>query len=68
MLRANGKVVFIRRSISECDFRGRPLFENGGAEQAYYKRLPLYEKTADLQVDNVGTIEECARKIEENIL
>lgn len=68
MLRANGKVVFIRRKISECDFKGRPLFENGGAEQVYFKRLPLYQKTADFEVDNVGTILECAKKIEENIL
>ena len=68
MLRANGKVVFIKRPISECDFRGRPLFENGGAEQVYFKRLPLYSQTADLEVDNNGTISECAQKIKENIL
>ena len=67
MLRANGKVVFIRRRVEDCEFKGRPLFEKGGAEQVFYQRLPLYTSCADFSVDNNGSIENCVNIIKEKL-
>lgn len=67
MLRANGKVVFIRRRVEDCEFKGRPLFETGGAEQVFYQRLPLYTSCADFSVDNNGSIEDCVKAIKEKL-
>lgn len=67
MLRANGKVVFIRRRVEDCEFKGRPLFETGNAEQVFYQRLPLYTSCADFSVDNNGSIEDCVKAIKEKL-
>ena len=67
MLRANGKVVFIRRRVEDCEFKGRPLFEKGDAEQVFYQRLPLYSSCADFSVDNNDSIENCVEIIKEKL-
>ncbi len=67
-LRKNGITVFIKRDLDKCDFKGRPLFENGGATQVYAQREPVYNLTADVVVKNDGTIEQTVQSILEKIL
>ena len=64
ILKRNGKVVWIRRALSELPREGRPLSQ-GDLKALYDVREPLYRKFADLTVENDGCPEDAAKKIEE---
>lgn len=63
ILRQNGIIVWIRRSISALSTEGRPLSQNGSLEQMYQVREPLYHSFADVIVENNSTPEAAAAQI-----
>ena len=62
-LRQNGKIFFIERDISLLSRDGRPLSIGSDLSKMYEKRLPLYKKFADENVNNSLSPEDCAREI-----
>ena len=64
LLHQNGRIVFIRRPLSQLPTEGRPLSQQQGLEALYHKRLPLYTRFADEAVDNSGSLSEAVQKIE----
>ncbi|MBQ3099958.1 MAG: AAA family ATPase [Clostridia bacterium] len=51
-IRGNSFVVFLKRDIPELSKKGRPLSKDISALKEMYKlRLPLYELTADAEID-----------------
>ena len=64
-LRMNGRMVWIDRPIQDIiPTRDRPLSSNRESLLALYKeRLPIYEKSCDLRVENKGSKEEVIEKI-----
>ena len=63
ILRQNGIIVWIRRSVSALSTEGRPLSQNGSLKRMYQIREPLYRSFADIIVDNDSTPEETASQI-----
>lgn len=64
----NGKVVYIKRNLDELATDGRPLSKSADEIKRLFEiRSPLYEKYADIVVENVGSIDEVAKKIMEKI-
>ena len=61
-LRRNAAVVFLRRDLELLPTQGRPLSQREALEEMYRRRLPLYRRAADLEVDNVQ-VEETADEI-----
>lgn len=52
-MRENSTVIFLRRPLDQLPLgRGGPVSQANPLEELYEKRLPLYEKAADLTVDN----------------
>ena len=62
-LRQNGKIFFIERDISLLSRDGRPLSIGSDLSKMYEKRLPLYKKFADENVNNSLSPDDCAHKI-----
>ncbi len=67
-LKQNGIIVFINRDVDLLVTDGRPLSQKYGVKELYEKRLPLYRKFADIEVDGNGTVEEVANRIVKEIL
>ena len=63
LLHQNGTIVYIRRAADKLARRGRPLSEGTDLAALYARRAPLYERFADLTVDNDGTPQETLRAI-----
>ena len=61
LMRQNSVVILLRRPLSELPKDGRPL--SGDLEALYRQRAPLYEKAADLTVDNLLSPEDAAADI-----
>lgn len=68
-LKKSGIIIYIDRPLdillAETDTSGRPLLA-GGAEaikKLYYERRALYEKYADIVIDNSGEAESCIADI-----
>ena len=51
-LHQNGVIVFLERDLSLLERAGRPLSQNADLSLMYTKRLPKYQKFADLTVKN----------------
>ena len=51
-MRENSTVIFLWRPLDQLPLDGRPVSKANPLEELYEKRLPLYEKAADLTVDN----------------
>ena len=68
-LRDGGIVVFINRSVDDIagdvDISGRPLLANGTERLRilYDRRISLYRRGCDIEIDNVGEIEAVTKKI-----
>ena len=62
-LHQNGIIIYIKRDLDKLSTEGRPLSQNGALETLFAKRKPLYERFADITVDNNGTPEESTRAI-----
>lgn len=62
-LHQNGIIVFLRRDTSKLSRDGRPLSIGTDLKKMYEKRLSMYERFADITVDNNGEIEDCVKEI-----
>jgi shikimate dehydrogenase len=60
-LAQNGRIYFLQRDLSRLPTDGRPLSRK--LEEMYAKRLPLYRRFADAEVDCNGSVEEAAQVI-----
>jgi len=54
-LHQNGTIVYIERALSALPTDGRPLSQSGKLQEMYAVRQPLYQRFADLSVENNGT-------------
>ncbi len=62
-LHQNGIIVFIKRDIDKLSRDGRPLSIGADLNKMYEKRFPMYERFADITVDNNGDIDSCVEEI-----
>lgn len=65
LLHQNGKIIWLRRELSQLPSQGRPVSLSTPAEVLYARREPLYRRFADAEADNNGTPEETWKKLEE---
>jgi shikimate dehydrogenase len=69
-LKQNGIIIFLTRDMEKTKTEGRPLLKENAMDtikKLYPKRLPIYNKFADIVVDNNGTIEDTVDLIKEKI-
>ena len=57
-LHQNGKLVWLKRDLNLLPTDGRPLSQKNRLQQMYADRAPLYQRFADIIVDNCDTPEE----------
>ena len=62
LLRQNGRIVYIKRSLEELSSDGRPISAANRIEELFSRRKAAYESWSDFEVENTG-IEETAAKI-----
>jgi len=67
LLHQNGIIVWLKREIDDLPTEGRPLSQSADLKEMYRIRKPLYERFADVVVDNTGTVEETVKAIKEAI-
>lgn len=65
LLHQNGIIVWLKREIDDLPTEGRPLSQSADLKEMYRIRKPLYERFADVVVDNTGTVEETVKAIKE---
>ena len=65
LLKQNGKIVFIQRSLDSLATEDRPLSKN--LQELYATRLPMYRDFCDVDVFNDSTPENCAKAIIERL-
>lgn len=63
LLHQNGTIIWLRRDLNALPVNGRPVSQRDGVEAIYRQRKPLYERFADLAVDNNGSPEDTAEAI-----
>jgi shikimate dehydrogenase len=51
-LHQNGRIIWIRRDLSQLPTKGRPLSQDGKLAAMYQIRKPMYQRFADLTVEN----------------
>ena len=51
-LHQNGIIIWLQRDLEKLPTEGRPLSHRGTLEAMYQIRKPLYERFADIQIDN----------------
>ena len=61
-----GRIFWLKRDISQLPTDGRPLSQNCNLEEMYRIRKPLYEKFADVIIEN-ETVEKTVQQIMEAI-
>ena len=59
-MRRTGRVYVLRRALELLPTDGRPLSRQGGLEEMYQARRPMYSAAADVHVDNSAGVEETA--------
>ncbi|MBP3587575.1 MAG: shikimate kinase, partial [Clostridia bacterium] len=62
-LHQNGTIFWLRRDLDKLPVSGRPVSQRDGVQAIYEKRKPLYERFADIVVDNNGEIGETVSQI-----
>lgn len=62
-LHQNGIIIYIKRDLDKLSTEGRPLSQNGALEALFAKRKDLYERFADITVENNASPEEAAGAI-----
>ncbi len=62
LLRQNGRIFWLQRSLDKLPTKGRPL-SSGNLEEMYQRRLPFYAAFADAVIDNNGNIENTVQTI-----
>ena len=58
LLHQNGTIVWIKRDLDRLERDGRPISMKTDLAELYAKRRALYERFADICVDNNGSIDE----------
>ena len=66
-LRQNGVIVHLTRDLSLLSKKGRPVSQGTDLRELWAQRAPLYRAFADITVENSGTIQETAGKIEKEL-
>lgn len=62
LLRQNGRIVYIKRSLEKLSSDGRPISAANKIEDLFSKRKAAYESWSDFEIENTG-IEETASNI-----
>lgn len=62
LLHQNGKLLWLKRSLSDLPTENRPLSQATPLSLLYQQRQPLYEKFSDTVVENNSSIEEIIRR------
>ena len=62
-LHQNGRLIWLKRDLDKLPLSGRPVSQRDGVEALYEKRKPLYERFADVVVENKGSVEETVGEI-----
>ena len=63
LLHQNGTIIWLQRAIDKLPFDGRPLSKAGNLEAMYAIRKPLYDRFADISVENDSTPDKTAQNI-----
>lgn len=63
-LHQNGIIIYLKRDISKLSTEGRPLSQSSSLSEMYEKRKALYERFADITIENEGSLDETAKSIE----
>ncbi|MCC8131326.1 MAG: shikimate kinase [Ruminococcus sp.] len=66
-LHQNGVIVWLERDTSKLPTDGRPISQKSNLNELYEKRKPMYERFADIKIDNNGTVYETVEKIIQEI-
>jgi shikimate dehydrogenase len=62
-LHQNGRIIFLERMLDTLPREGRPLSQGANLEVMYKSRLPLYQRFADLIIQNDAAPETVADRI-----
>lgn len=62
-LHQNGTIICLKRDISKLARDGRPISLSTDLNTLYERRRPAYERFADFEVSNEGSIEETVERI-----
>ena len=68
LLHQNSAIFWLQRDLSQLPTDGRPLSQTGKLEAMYAVRRPLYERFADVTIDNNGPLEDAVNAIKEALL
>ncbi len=69
LMRRNGRVYFIRRSLEQLATKGRPLSKTPqDLHRLYAQRRTLYHQAADIVIDNDAALEKAAQQIRRDFL
>ena len=63
LLHQNGTIIWIKRDLETLPTDGRPVSQRDGVQAIYEKRKPMYERFADVTVENDGSIAEVLAQI-----
>ncbi len=63
LLRQNGRVFYLHRSLEALAREGRPLSAAENLEEMFKNRREYYEKARDFTVDNCGKIQDTVQQI-----
>ncbi len=63
LLHQNGVIVWRQRDPAKLSRKGRPISLSRDLNELYQERKPLYERFADLIIEETDTVEEAAEKI-----
>lgn len=63
LLHQNGTIVWLRRPLKDLSSDGRPLSRRDGVEALYQQRRAIYERFADVVVENRGSVEETVEEL-----
>ena len=68
-LKRNGRLFYLQRELEKLQTgNGRPLSKDfESLKKLYEDRKEIYLKSADIFIDNNGTVQECIRRIDESI-
>ena len=68
LLHQNSAIFWLQRDLSQLPTDGRPLSQTGKLEAMYAVRRPLYERFADVTIDNNGPLEDAVNAIKEALV
>ena len=63
LLRQNGTIIWLKRSLNLLPTDGRPLSQSQKLTELYKQRQPLYQAASDYIIENSGTPEETVATI-----